>query len=208
MKGKGILLVLAGLLVGLVIGSGGCYLAVNAGLIRTGDTSTENSESVADTSKAGDKEQSKIKQTAETLTTESGEEASVDGTYPAPAQESPENESPASNSPLRNLEWPADQLAGMLPQPETELSPSSVATSDLTIGVTYENIPVEEVMAYVDTVKNAGYVFRASESQSGNSYGYDASNNEDTTHAAHISLQYRQVNNNPSTFQINWVRPF
>ena len=109
----------------------------------------------------------------------------------APASEA-DNQSSATSL-FTNDGWPQDEITADVPVPEFSVNPDGITTSGAMVIVNYKAVPEDEVAAFVDEVKDAGFTYSASESKSSSSYSYSARNAEDPGRTTSFSLTYSQT---------------
>lgn len=108
----------------------------------------------------------------------------------SPSESASSNSSSTSSSLFVANDFPENEVTADVPIPHFSVGASSIDTSESYVRVSYDAVPEDEVAAYVEDVKAAGFTYDANESKSNSKYSYSAWNNEDILQATNIYLQY------------------
>ena len=200
MKGKSIVLFCLGLVVGIGCGFGGSYLIQQ--MFQT-DMSPTTVTSETD-EPAGE---SKTKET-ETEPTNIEPVDTVDNTVTENNTQSEENATEVIDGTSNNVlfsgyDWPEAEINGAIPQPNFGSKPTSVSVSSGLVQTSHNGVSVDNALAYVEELKNLGYIYQPDEIKTDSEYCYSAWNGEDVLSSAHITISYK----NTQEFKIIWTRP-
>ena len=130
--------------------------------------------------------------------TESATEQSAQAQNGVQSQDdSDSSEQPESSSLLSGGgEWPSTKVGRTFPEPQFASKPYSVSTSGDTAAIIYyDNVTSDEVTAYINTLKDAGYTNNVSEMRSDGMYDWSADDgNSDGLCNGIVSIRYMSEN--------------
>lgn len=102
------------------------------------------------------------------------------------AESTPEPAQPVATAPSSSLfasaEWPDNEVTSGIPRPDFSVPADSVdeqnSENSPTVTGHWTNVPDDEIVTYVQAIKDAGFIVNARENSSDHSYTYRADDSE------------------------------
>ena len=115
--------------------------------------------------------------------------------------------SSAGSALFSDLKWPENHVTEGVPVPAFSVAPDSVNESDRSVSATWKGVSDDEVLAYVEQIKSAGFTYSATENKSSNTYNYSGQNNERISDSTAVIISYTaKSDQNDSQFNITVQR--
>lgn len=115
--------------------------------------------------------------------------------------------SSAGSTLFSDLKWPENHVTEGVPVPAFSVAPDSVNESDRSVSATWKGVSDDEVLAYVEQIKSAGFTHSSTENKSSNTYSYSGQNNEKITASTAVIISYAaKSEQNDSQFSITVQR--